>query len=108
MVICCRDAGCRDAAGRGMMRFLTTGLQAACALILAGAVLSPPRAHAFPTYDDGAGNGCVQCHNGFVSGTGTLHTRHRVDFAVTTCNLCHPSGGGTTPVRTYWSGPGGG
>ena len=27
---------------------------------------------------------------------------------MTTCNLCHPSGGGSTPVLTYWSGPGGG
>ena len=63
---------------------------------------------AAPSYDDGAGNGCVQCHNGFVGGNGPLHQRHRIDFGITSCNACHPSGGGSTPVLTYWSGPGGG
>ena len=52
--------------------------------------------------------GCVECHNEFQGGNGALHQQHRDLFAVTTCNLCHPSGGGSTPVRTYWSGPGGG
>lgn len=50
----------------------------------------------------------MSCHNGFQGGNGPLHLQHRNLFAVTTCNLCHPSGGGTTPVLTYWSGPGGG
>lgn len=67
-----------------------------------------PRAHAYPSYNDGFGVGCVSCHNGFQGGNGALHLQHRVNFGVTTCNVCHPSGGGTTPVRTYWSGPGGG
>jgi hypothetical protein len=54
------------------------------------------------------GVGCVECHNGFQSGTGVLHQRHRIDFGITQCNLCHPNGGGTVPVLTYWSGTGGG
>ena len=65
-------------------------------------------AHAYPYYDDGAGKGCVQCHNGFQGGNGPLHYQHRTQLGVTTCNLCHPDGGGSTPVRTYTSGPGGG
>jgi hypothetical protein len=81
---------------------------AAGVLVLAGAALAASAAHAYPYYDDGAGNGCVSCHNQFQGGNGALHTQHRNNFAVATCNLCHPSGGGTTPVRTYWSGPGGG
>ena len=67
-----------------------------------------PRVGAYPMYDDGFGNGCVSCHNGFLGGNGPLHLQHRNNFAVTTCNLCHPNGGGTTPVLTYFSGPGGG
>ena len=64
--------------------------------------------HAYPTYDDGAGNGCVACHDGFQGGNGPLHYQHRTQLGITTCNVCHPAGGGSTPVRTYWSGPGGG
>ncbi|MEO8133951.1 MAG: hypothetical protein ABI831_08250 [Betaproteobacteria bacterium] len=71
-------------------------------------MLWAPSAHAYRWYDDGAGNGCVSCHNGFQGGNGALHFQHRTKFAVTTCNLCHPNGGGTTPVLTYSSGPGGG
>jgi hypothetical protein len=67
-----------------------------------------PSAHAAPAYDDGTGTGCVACHIGFQGGTGALHTQHRNMFGVTTCNLCHPSGGGSTPVLTYSSGSGGG
>ena len=67
-----------------------------------------PDAHAYPMYDDGAGNGCVSCHNGFQGGNGPLHFQHRTQLGITTCNVCHPAGGGSTPVRTYWSGPGGG
>jgi hypothetical protein len=65
-----------------------------------------PTAYGYPSYND-AGVGCVQCHNQFQSGTGALHLRHRVDFGITQCNLCHENGGGTT-VYTFWSGPGGG
>lgn len=81
---------------------------AAGALALVGALLIAPSAYAYPNYDDGNGNGCVQCHTGFQGGNGALHSRHRIEFGVATCNLCHPSGGGSTPVNTYWSGPGGG
>lgn len=84
------------------------GLSALLVATGVGAVCGVSVALAAPYYDDGFGNGCVACHNGFVNGTGPLHQRHRIDFGITTCNLCHPSGGGSTPVRTYWSGPGGG
>lgn len=99
-----------------MKRFQSTASSAAgilarhagAALALIGVATWAPAVLAYPMYDNGSGVGCVSCHNGFQSGTGTLHTRHRVDFGITTCNACHPAGGGTTPVRTYWSGPGGG
>jgi hypothetical protein len=78
------------------------------ALTLLALTLWAPAVHAAPWYDDGAGNGCVSCHTGFVGGVGPLHTQHRDQFGVTSCNLCHPSGGGTTPVLTYTSGAGGG
>lgn len=104
----------RRAGGKGnMTRFRPTPGLRAIALrtwvaTLLGGVLSAPPLQASPSYDDGAGNGCVSCHNGFQGGNGPLHTQHRVNFGVTTCNLCHPSGGGTTPVLTYFSGSGGG
>jgi hypothetical protein len=78
------------------------------AAILLCLTMWAPRADAYPSYDDGFGVGCVSCHDGFLSGNGPLHLQHRTLFDVATCNLCHPSGGGTTPVLTYWSGPGGG
>lgn len=81
---------------------------AAVAGALLAAMLWAPSAHAYRWYDDGAGNGCVSCHNGFQGGNGPLHFQHRTMFGVTTCNLCHPNGGGSTPVLTYTSGPGGG
>lgn len=86
----------------------TIARQAGGALAIIGVALWAAAAHAYPNYDDGAGNGCVQCHTGFQGGNGPLHSRHRIEFGVATCNLCHPSGGGSTPVNTYWSGPGGG
>ena len=67
-----------------------------------------PDAHAYPMYDDGAGKGCVSCHDGFQGGNGPLHYQHRTQLGITTCNVCHSAGGGSTPVRTYWSGLGGG
>jgi hypothetical protein len=70
--------------------------------------LRAPTALAYPSYDDGAGHGCVTCHNGFQGGNGPLHFQHRTLLGITTCNLCHPAGGGSTPVLTYTSGPGGG
>lgn len=86
-----------------MTRFRTT-LTAG----LLSTVLWAAGALGYPSYDDGLGNGCVSCHTGFLGGNGALHTQHRNNFAVATCNLCHPSGGGSTPVLTYWSGTGGG
>jgi hypothetical protein len=80
------------------------------ALVLLCVTLWAPSVHAYPSYDDGAGNGCVSCHPGFENGNGPLHFQHRSKFGIsaTKCNVCHPSGGGSTPVLTYWSGPGGG
>jgi len=75
---------------------------ALCLLLLA------PAAMAYPNYDNkvspiGSGAGCVDCHTGFQGGNQALHTQHRA-LANQNCNLCHPSGGGSTPVETYWSG----
>jgi hypothetical protein len=78
------------------------------ALALLGVTLWAAPANGYPSYDDGAGNGCVQCHTQFQNGNGTLHNNHRNGFGITQCNLCHPAGGGSTPVLTYWSGTGGG
>jgi hypothetical protein len=86
----------------------TIALHTGCAVALLCLTLWAPNALAYPSYDDGAGNGCVSCHNGFQGGNGALHFQHRTVFDVASCNLCHPNGGGTTPVLTYWSGPGGG
>lgn len=85
----------------------TIARHGAGALALLAATLWAHSAHAYPMYDDGFGNGCVSCHAGFP-GPGPLHTQHLNHFGVQSCNLCHPSGGSTKPVRTYWSGPGGG
>jgi len=79
-----------------------------CAAALLGVMLWAPNAYAYPMYDDGTGVGCVQCHTGFLGGNGPLHRQHRDNFGVTSCNLCHPSGAGSTPVYTFWSGAGGG
>ena len=78
-----------------------------------GVALWAPSTHAFPMYDDdpgpGVGTGCVTCHTGFQGGPGAaLHNQHVNGFSITQCNACHPSGGGSTPVLTYFSGPGGG
>lgn len=77
-------------------------------LALLGVLLWAPGAQAYRWYDNGSGTGCVSCHNGFQGGNGALHQRHRIDFGVTNCNVCHQTGGGSTPVLTYWSGAGGG
>jgi hypothetical protein len=92
-----------------MIRFRSFVLPAACAVALLCSTFAARNALAYPTYDDGFGVGCVSCHPGFIGGPGNaLHDRHRIEFGVTTCNLCHPSGGGSTPVQTFRSGAGGG
>jgi len=85
-----------------------------CVLAMAALAVWAPRAGAYPSYDDGAGNGCVQCHNnssedgGFTGGNaGNLHVLHLTKFAITSCALCHSSSaGGSKPVLTYYSGDG--
>lgn len=87
----------------------TVARGACCAAALLYIFASAPAAHAYPNYDDGAGNGCVECHTAFQGGNpAKLHAQHITKFGITQCNLCHPSGGGSSPVKTYWSGPGGG
>ncbi|MCW5892031.1 MAG: hypothetical protein KIT14_16020 [bacterium] len=54
--------------------------------------------------------GCVTCHPAFLGGNGALHAQHRSLLGtpaeqLARCNVCHPNGGGTTPVLTYTSGP---
>ncbi len=75
---------------------------------LAGALWAA-QAGAYPMYDDGFGTGCVLCHVDFKGGPQqVLHAVHTNNFGITECNLCHPNGPGSKPVRTYTSGPGGG
>jgi|GEM_PF-1646985 len=83
---------------------------ASCGAALLCVMLWAPAAHGYPMYDDAFGNGCVQCHTTFRGGLASskLHYQHLTKFGITECNLCHPSGGGSTPVRTYVSGTGGG
>lgn len=87
------------------------GLLAVAATLVALG-LGAGRAEAYPTYDDGHGVGCVNCHNGFQS-VGALHNSHVQNFSITTggpitnrCNVCHSRGGGTTPVYTMGSNSG--
>ncbi|MCC6766788.1 MAG: hypothetical protein IT293_19175 [Deltaproteobacteria bacterium] len=84
-----------------------TRLTGGALALLAMMLLWMPDAHAYPSYNDGAGNGCVSCHTGFTN-AGALHFQHYSQFGIQDCNLCHQNGGGTKPVLTYWSGPGGG
>lgn len=85
-----------------------------CVLVLAVLAAWAPRAAAYPSYDDGTGHGCVECHNstsgdgGFTGGNaGGLHILHVTKFGITSCALCHASSaGGSKPVFTYYSGDG--
>jgi len=85
----------------------------AWAVALLCTVLYAPSAQGYPQYDDdtgpGIGTGCVNCHAGFTGGPGNaLHNNHVNTLMTTSCNVCHPAGGGTKPVLTYGSGTGGG
>ncbi|HEV7733659.1 MAG TPA: hypothetical protein VGR62_15940 [Candidatus Binatia bacterium] len=87
-------------------------LQVGGALVVLALTLTTPTAHAYRWYDkDGTQtSGCVTCHTGFLGGNGPLHAQHRSLLGTPTeqaarCNVCHPNGGGTTPVLTYTSGP---
>ena len=92
----------RRAAGETPERRIAGALLALCLAMWTAS------AYAYPMYDNGSGVGCVSCHNQFQSGTGVLHMQHLNFFGITNCNVCHPSGGGSVPVLTYFSGPGGG
>ncbi len=89
------------------MRIITPG--ALCLLGLLCVTLWAPTAYSYQSYDDGTGTGCVQCHPLFSGGPQrVLHAVHQSNFGITECNLCHTNGGGSLPVLTYSSGPGGG
>ena len=71
------------------------------------------RVEAYPSFDDGAGNGCVSCHPRYFDDPtnptpyGSLHVAHLTKFGVTRCGLCHQNpAGGDKPVLTYWSAEG--
>lgn len=82
---------------------------ACCGAALLCLALWTPAAHAYPMYNDGFGTGCFTCHDGFSGGPQhPLHAMHTSKFGITECNLCHSNGPGSTPVRTYTSGSGGG
>lgn len=100
----------RNGVGREtLMR--TTSLATASGLVLLVMALWIPSASAFPIYDDlsTTTDDCHSCHDGFKGGgSNSLHANHVINFGISQCNLCHPSGGGSKPVRTYTSGTGGG
>ena len=97
--------------GRASVR-ATSGLGARSgwlrALLAALAVVTGvARVEAYPQYNDGAGNGCVSCHDEFtVAGGSQLHVDHLTKFNITSCTLCHQNTGGQKPVLTYWSSDG--
>lgn len=82
-------------------------LAAAALMVLA---IRAGKADAYPKYDDGYGVGCVTCHPQFQQ-VGSLHNSHVLNFGIqkggpiqtSRCNVCHTSGGGTTPVYTMGS-----
>lgn len=85
---------------------------AAGAVVALALGMGPSDAHAYRWYDrfGDQTQGCVTCHPGFLGGNGALHAQHRSLLGTPTeqlarCNVCHPNGGGTTPVLTYTSGP---
>jgi len=75
-------------------------------LVVVALLACVARVEAFPMYDDGSGNGCVSCHNGYKN-EGPLHLDHLTKFGITNCGLCHQNpAGGDTPVLTYFSATG--
>lgn len=90
--------------------------QAARVAMLAAAAVAigAGGAWAYPSYDDPATPGvddwCSGCHNDFKS-VGSLHQSHLLNLQITgspgvidtNCNVCHSSGGGSTPVMTFGS-----
>jgi hypothetical protein len=76
--------------GDGQYGIRVSRLRALLAVLML--VIGVARADAYPSYDDGTGFGCVQCHNnangdGFTGGplVGLLHTRHQDKFGITRC-----------------------
>ena len=78
-------------------------------LALLAMMLWAPSAHAYPSYDNGAGIGCVSCHTGFVRAAPA-----RCTSSTGPSSASRPATSATraaaAPRRccTYWSGPGGG
>jgi hypothetical protein len=96
----------------GLLRPRRAIALAAGASVALALALGPSGAHAYRWYDryGDQTEGCVTCHAEFLGGNGALHAQHRSLLGtpaqqVARCNVCHPNGGGTTPVLTYVSGP---
>jgi len=96
----------------GLVRSRRASRGVAVAIAAIALTLGAPGTHAYEAYDvfGDQTSGCVTCHPEFLSGNGALHAQHRVLLGtptqqLTRCNACHPSGQGSTPVRTYSSGP---
>ena len=86
-------------------------ITAAAIAALVSCAIWAPQVHAYPTWNDGAGNGCIACHGDFNSGTyvsnsdgtswGTNLMQGHINFmGSSACNICHqpPSGTPRTPV----------
>lgn len=81
------------------------------AVFVLALALGASDAHAYRWYDrfGDQTQGCVTCHPAFLGGNSALHAQHRSLLGSPTeqlarCNVCHPDGGGSTPVLTYTSG----
>jgi hypothetical protein len=99
--------GAESLVGMGLRTVSSVGIALLCAMFWVAS------AHAFPFYDSTTSdNDCAFCHPGFKGGGGNALHAYHTDFLKgtdpTRCNLCHPNGGGSKPVRTYTSGTGGG
>ena len=65
-------------------------------------LVSSDRSTAYLNYANTPDTWCAECHPGF-QGKGALHDVH-VNTFTNNCNLCHPSGPGSKPVRTFSAG----
>jgi MYXO-CTERM domain-containing protein len=73
------------------------------AAMLGALGLTNGEAQAYQDYTTTGTDNCAQCHSTFVGGPGNaLHNAHVA--IITTCNACHPSGAGSTPVTLDTSG----
>ena len=87
-------------------------ITAAAIAALVSCAIWAPQVHAYPTWSDGAGNGCIACHGDFNSGTyvsnhdatswGTNLMQGHINFMGSgACNICHQPPGGTPRTPVY-------